>query len=473
MIIPIILCGGSGTRLWPLSRKSYPKQFLPLSSDKTLFQESLIRVSDRTTFKAPIIICNEMHRFIVGSQSSELNVRDATILIEPTARNTAPAITAAVLSNKKYSEEDIFLVLSSDHFIEDNNKLLSAVRNGIELSRKGLIVAFGVRPSEPNENYGYIEFTQDEEDKFEFKSFIEKPKLKEAKKLFNEKKYLWNCGIFMFKKGTFINEIKSFSPEIYFSVKESLNKSTFDLDFLRLDEEIFKKCPNISIDYALLEKTKNIGVVKLASNWSDLGTWQSLYNFKKKDSNGNVIEGDVIEHNSINSLIISPNRLTVTYGIENLFVVNTSDLTFIFNRNNSSSMMINTILSDLSNQRRKEKSDSEKCYRPWGWFESLLNDCSFQVKRLHINPKSKLSLQYHMHRSEHWVVVKGIAKVYKGEDFFILKKGDSIYIPKEEKHSITNETSEELIIIEIQSGNYLGEDDIVRLEDIYGRIKES
>jgi len=471
MIIPIILSGGSGTRLWPLSRGSYPKQFLPLASKKSLFQETLLRVSDRNFFSEPIIICNEAHRFIAGFQSTEIGINSFRIIVEPTSKNTAPAITASVLSNNQHSDEDIFLVVSSDHLIENRSEFRSAVEKGAQICINDLIVIFGTEPSEPNTNYGYIKYSHDSKNRLVFEGFTEKPIFEKAKEFFEEKNYLWNCGIFMFKKRTFINEIKSLSPEMYDFAKASVDNAKEDLDFLRLDASNFSNCPNISIDYALLEKTRKIGLVNLKTSWSDLGTWQSVFQSKQKDDNNNVIEGDVLKYDSSESLIISEEKLTVVSGVKDLIVVNTSDVTLIATKSSYDKTMVNLILSDLSKLNRNEKTDNQKCHRPWGWYESILKHQTFQVKRLHINPKSKLSLQFHKFRSEHWVVVKGVAEVIKGKNIYRLEKGDSVFINTGETHSISNERDEELVVIEVQSGSYLGEDDIVRLEDIYGRTR--
>lgn len=471
-IIPVILSGGSGTRLWPLSRAQYPKQYLRLLNENTMLQETILRLEGINNLSEPIVICNSDHRFFVAEQMQQIDIDNPTILLEPNSRNTAPAIAAAAFQALKNGNDNntILLILSADHSIENIRVFHDAIKIGAKQALEGKLVTFGVQPKNANTNYGYIKGIKDDENKevYLVEEFIEKPNQKNAEKYIKQGNYLWNSGIFMFDIETIIKELTLFSKEMIMYVKQSVENSSKDLDFIHLEKKSFRLCPDDSIDYALMEKSDNVVVVPLASNWSDIGSWHAIYDAGIKDNNGNVIQGDVFHQETINSYIYAKHHLVATIGLKDLVIVDTPNATLIASK--VQSHKIDNILSQLKQQEREEQHSHRKVYRPWGWYDSIETGKNFQVKRLHINPGAKLSLQKHDHRAEHWVVVKGTATAVKGEDLITLTEGQSIYIPVSVKHSLENLEDIPLEIIEVQSGSYLGEDDIVRLEDIYGRI---
>lgn len=468
-IIPVILSGGSGLRLWPLSRSEYPKQYLPLIGDRTMLQQTILRLNGLKNLAKPVIVCNSDHRFLVAEQCQQINIEDLTILLEPTGRNTAPAIAAAAIQSLKFSNDSILLVLSADHIIKDIAAFHKAINIAINKALDSKLVVFGIEPNSPNTNYGYIRFSSEENNgSYVVNEFKEKPDLKTAEEYLKKKKYFWNSGMFVFQTTIFLNELKKYSPNIVKAVSNSISASIQDLDFVRLDEESFKLSPSESIDYALMEKSKNVEVVPLNAKWSDIGSWSSLYDTASKDSNKNVIEGDVITQNTFNSYFYAKNHLVAAIGVENLIVVDTPDVTLIAKNDNEQD--IKSFLTLLENNNRKEFSRNRKVYRPWGWYDSIEKGMHFQVKRLNISVGAKLSLQMHHKRSEHWVVVKGIAEVVNGDNRLTLYEGDSTYISIGTKHSLENKSNEILEVIEVQSGTYLEEDDIIRFEDIYGRV---
>jgi len=466
MIVPIILSGGSGTRLWPLSRKLQPKQFMPLINDTTLFQDTILRLPPEA--KNPIIICNEDHRFLAAEQLRQINKTSNGIILEPIGRNTAPAIAIAALKLYKNSEDPILLVLPADHQIKDIISFHESIKIAKKLALKNKLVAFGIRPDKAEAGYGYIETEKNNNSEFqEIKSFKEKPTQEVAYKYFKSGRYLWNSGMFMFKASVFLNELKKFEPKIFNYCKKSLQKKHKDLDFIRLVKDEFIKCPDKSIDYAIMEHTEESTVVLLDAQWSDVGSWDSLMSTKLKDKDGNVTEGDVILEKVKNTFTHSSNRLISLAGIENLIIIDTIDALLITNKNNSQD--IKNIVEKLNNQNRSEAINHRKVIRPWGYFDSIKAGNGFQVKKLCVNPNAKISLQKHKYRSEHWVVICGVAKITCGEKKFILTKNQSTYIPKGEIHRLENYGDELLEIIEIQTGEYLGEDDIIRLEDDFHR----
>jgi mannose-1-phosphate guanylyltransferase/mannose-6-phosphate isomerase len=467
-IIPVILSGGSGSRLWPLSRQQYPKQYLPLVGKNTLIQETILRLDGLDNLLDPIIICNVDHRFLVAEQCQQINTTNPTILLEPVSRNTAPAIAAAALQSLKICEDAILLVLSADHSIQDVRAFHQAIDIAIRQVQSGKLVTFGIVPKDANTGYGYIKSFNDKNDgAYKVEHFVEKPDLQTAEKYIEQGNYLWNSGMFMFQASTLIDELTSYSPDIVKSVNNSIVKSIQDLDFIRLDEQAFKSSPSESIDYALMEKSKNIVVVSLDAQWNDVGSWSALYDIGKKDDKGNVVQGDVITKDAVNTYINATNHLVVAIGVQDLVIVDTPNATLISTQDKSQE--VKKIVEYLQSQGREEQFCHRKVYRPWGWYDSIESGVHFQVKKLHINPGAKLSLQYHNQRAEHWVVVKGVANVVNGDKVISLIKGESTYIPVGTRHSLENTMQEYLEIIEIQSGSYLGEDDIVRLEDSYGR----
>ena len=467
-IIPVILSGGSGTRLWPLSRKQYPKQYLPLASDNTMLQETILRLNGIDNLSDPIIVCNSDHRFLVAEQCKQIGIISPIILLEPIGRNTAPAIAAAALQSLKKSDDSVLLVLSADHVIQD----IEAFHRAIDIARKqaqtGKLTTFGIIPTDANTGYGYIKLSKDINDgAYNAEEFIEKPDLKTAKSYLGQGSYLWNSGMFMFQPDVLIDELTTHSPDIVASVKDAINNAAQDFDFIRLNKEAFELSPSNSIDYALMEKSKSVVVVPLDVGWSDVGSWTALYDLGVKDRHGNVINGDVVIQNTTNTYINANHHLVVAIGVDNLIVVDTADATFIATQHKAQE--VKSIVESMQANSRRESDIHRKVYRPWGWYDLLECGKHFQVKRLHINPGAKLSLQMHHKRAEHWVVVNGSAFVTNGNDVFTLTEGESTYIPIGERHSLENKSNTPLEVIEVQSGIYLGEDDIVRYEDNYGR----
>ena len=481
-IIPVILSGGSGTRLWPLSREQYPKQYLPLIGSSTMLQETMLRLNGIVDLSDPIIICNADHRFLVAEQCQQIDITNPTILLEPVGRNTAPAIAAAALQSLKNSDDSVLLVLSADHVIQDIQAFHDAINIARKQAQTGKLVTFGIVPTDAAIGYGYIklhgELSTDKrgcpgvskhsnDSVYNVEEFVEKPDLKTAQSYLEQGNYLWNSGMFMFQADILIDELTTHSPDIVVSVKDAVNNAAQDLDFIRLDKVAFESSPSNSIDYALMEKSNNVVVVPLDADWNDIGSWSALYDIGVKDNNGNVINGDVIIQDTTNTYINANHHLVVTIGVDNLIVVDTPDATFIATQDKAQD--VKSIVEFMQDKNRCESGTHRKVYRPWGWYDSIECGEHFQVKRLQINPGAKLSLQMHHKRAEHWVVVNGSALVTNGNDVFTLTEGESTYIPVGVKHSLENKIDVSLEIIEVQSGAYLGEDDIVRYEDNYGR----
>ena len=466
MIVPVILSGGSGTRLWPLSRTFFPKQFINLINDTTLFQDTIMRLPNGVS--EPLIICNEAHRFIVAEQLRQIESGNIGIILEPVGKNTAPAIAIAAMKLLNDNKDPILLVLSSDHLIKNNQKFHYSIMVAKEIAEQKKLVAIGVEPSAAETGYGYIKIdNSDKSEYYNIISFTEKPNQKNAKKYLDSGNYLWNSGIFLFRASVYLRELEKFEPEIYTACKKSSKSVSIDSDFVRLDNIHFRKCPSKSIDYAVMEKTNDAVVVPFNGVWSDIGSWDTLWKAKPKDTNNNVIEGDVILDKVSNSYVYSSNRLVSATNLSDLIIIDTQDALLVSSK--KSSQNINNIVEKLKIDSRSEKDDNRKVYRPWGYFDSIDYGEGFQVKRLFINPGAKLSLQKHQKRAEHWVVVKGIALVTCGENIYKLTENQSTYIPKGEIHRLENCEKNPLEIIEIQTGNYLGEDDIIRLEDDYER----
>jgi mannose-1-phosphate guanylyltransferase/mannose-6-phosphate isomerase len=467
-VIPVILSGGSGTRLWPLSRKDHPKQYLSLIGKSTMLQETILRLEGLDNLDNPIIICNNDHRFIVSEQCKQINIANPTIILEPVGRNTAPAIAAAAFQSLMQSDNSILIILSTDHVIQDVEKFQKSIRLAIKQAKDGKLVTFGVVPKYAHTGFGYIKLSgETSRGVFNVEKFFEKPDLQTAQSFIEKGNFLWNCGIFAFQAKTLIDELKIHSSEIVKSVKESLDNATKDLDFIHLEAKSFTSSPSDSIDIALMEKSSNVVVVPLDLNWSDIGSWSALHEIGVSDIDGNVILGDVFTAETSNTYISANHHLVATIGIKNLVIVDTPNATLIACKDKTEE--VNKILDQLEEKNRDEQYSHRKVYRPWGWYDSIESGENFQVKRLHINPKSKLSLQAHKQRAEHWVVVSGTAYVINGKEVLTLNKGESTYIPLGVKHSLENKTTKPLEIIEVQSGSYLGEDDITRYEDIYGR----
>ena len=470
-IIPVILSGGSGTRLWPLSRKQHPKQYLPLAGDNTMLQETILRLDGLDNLADPVIVCNADHRFLVAEQCQQINIQNPVILLEPVGRNTAPAIAAAALQSLKITSDAVLLVLSADHIIQDVEMFHQAINIANSQARSGKLVTFGIVPTDANTGYGYIKASKDNADgAYKVEEFVEKPDLKTAQTYLEQSNYLWNSGMFMFQASVLISELSTHSLGIVASANDAINNAEQDLDFIRLDKQAFESSPSDSIDYALMEKSNNVVVVPLDVGWNDIGSWSALYDIGTKDSNGNVIQGDVITQDTTNTYINANHHMVATIGVNNLIVVDTPDATFIATKDKSQE--IKSIIVRLQSDNREECNNHRKVYRPWGWYDSIEYGEFFQVKRLHINPGAKLSLQMHNKRAEYWKVVNGTATATNGEEVLTLKKGESTYIPLGVTHALENKTNKSLEIIEVQSGTYLGEDDIIRFEDMYGRIKK-
>ncbi len=473
-IIPLILCGGTGSRLWPLSRASFPKQYLEIIPGNSIsfLQETIKRVRNLKNFDDPIIICNEDHRFIVAEQVRELGIKAKSILLEPTGRNTAPAITVASIKAFQGNKDSILLVLPADHIIQDEDRFIKTINKAQEFVRRGEIVTFGITPTKAETGYGYIE-SENELDSENLNGekiirFIEKPNKQNAIKFISDKRFTWNSGIFFFKTKDFLDQILIHCPDLYKLCKESLVKNQFDLEFQRLDKEQFSLCQNISIDKAIMEKT-NLGVVlPLNAGWSDIGSWESMWEVSKKDENRNVIYGKVILKDIKNSYLRSENKLIVGIGLENLIIVESNDAFLVAKKENSQD--VKNIVEYLEKKGMPEASNHKTIFRPWGNYTSISEGSNWQVKKIIVKPGQSLSLQLHNHRTEHWIVVGGSAIVEIDNEEKKLNQNESIFIPLGSKHRLSNKGKNNLILIEVQSGDYLGEDDIVRFKDNYGRL---
>lgn len=466
MILPVILCGGSGTRLWPLSRKSFPKQLLSFSNEDSLLQETAKRLVSIPEISSPTVICNDAYRFVIAEQLREIEIENPRIILEPCAKNTAPAVAVAALNANK---DDILLVLPADHQIKNLTRFQEGVAQAVSLAQAEYLVTFGIKPTTPETGYGYIKkgfaLTQAG---YQAEKFIEKPSLEVAKEYIGSGEYLWNSGMFMFRAESYLKELAQTQPEILAACQNALNKAKKDLYFIRLDEKSFTHCPNNSIDYAVMEKSQKVAVVPLSDiGWSDLGSWNAIYDAQSKDENNNVINGDVHAENVTNSYLHAQDRLLAVVGVSDHVVIETADAVLVAHKN--ASQDVKQIVTMLENKKREEVDNHLRVYRPWGYYEVLEKSPQYQVKCIMVKPGASLSLQMHKFRSEHWVVIKGEAEVMCGEERFVLKANQSTYIPAEHKHRLTNRSTDNLMLIEVQTGSYLGEDDIVRFDDVYGR----
>ena len=472
-LVPVILCGGEGSRLWPLSRKNYPKQFLNLNSqsDKSLLQQTQQRLKKIKDLSDPILICNDSHRFIVAEQMREIKVKPNSIILENIGKNTAPAITLAALQSLETKTDPILIVLASDHLIKDNKTFLKSLNSAINIAEKNKIITFGIKPTSAETGYGYIESAENLDYKTisgsEIKRFIEKPEKKIAESYLKDNRYSWNSGMFVFKASVILKELEIYAPKIIECCRNSLNNYVNDLDFIRLDKKEFSKCPSVSIDVAVMEKTKIGTVIPLAAKWSDIGSFESLWEYEEKNDQGNLIQGNVFLKNVKDSFFCSEDKLLVGFGVEDLIAINTFDATFITKK--ECSQEVKNLVSEMKKISIEEVSENKKGFRPWGNYLSIAKDKRWQVKILAVNVGASLSLQKHHHRSEHWVVVQGTAFVKIGKVENILYENQSVYIPAGVKHQLSNHGKSVLKIIEVQTGDYLCEDDIVRYEDKYGR----
>ncbi len=477
MLIPVILSGGSGTRLWPLSRELYPKQLLPLVGNHTMLQETARRLEGVADVAAPIIVCNESHRFMVAEQMLQLGTRPGAIILEPVGRNTAPAVAVAALvalaspvarKREKGEEEDpILLVLPADHVIRDLGAFREAVAAGRTAAEGGKLVTFGVVPDRPETGYGYIRKAKGEGPAYPVAEFVEKPSLETAVRYVQSGEYFWNSGMFMFRARAYLAELRRHAPAMLSACEDAVAAAKRDLDFTRLSAETFGACPSDSIDYAVMEKTGEAVVVPLDAGWSDVGSWSALQDALPRDAAGNVVSGDVITEGTRGSYLHATSRLIAAVGLTDHVVVETKDAVLVAPRDKVQD--VKALVSRLKAQGRYETSLHREVFRPWGSYDSIDNGDRFQVKRLVVKPGASMSLQLHHHRAEHWIVVSGTARITRGEETFLLGENESTFIPMGTKHRIENPGKVTLHIIEVQSGSYLGEDDIVRFEDVYGR----
>jgi mannose-1-phosphate guanylyltransferase/mannose-6-phosphate isomerase len=498
MIIPIILSGGCGSRLWPLSRDHYPKQFLPLIHETTMLQETQLRLNGLQNLAEPLVVCNESHRFMVAEQLRQAGCPAAAIMLEPVGRNTAPAAAVAVLQAQKAGDDPVLLVLPADHVIVDAETFRGAVVEGAKLAEAGKLVTFGIVPDKAETGYGYIKAgallagrgmrdaecenldsgcasdfrvtrtaSRVTDTAYEVETFVEKPDAATAEEYLASGDYYWNSGMFMFRASRYLEELEKFAPEMLSCCREALEKAQRDLDFVRLDAGAFGACPKDSIDYAVMEKTADAAVISLDAGWSDVGSWSALWEVGQADGAGNVMRGDVLTHDSRNCYLHSSGRMVAAVGLEDHVVVETADAVLVARRDRAQD--VKAIVEQLKQQGRGEALLHRRVNRPWGSYESIDHSERFQVKRITVNPGASLSLQMHHHRAEHWIVVKGTARITRGDETLVLSENQSTYIPLGVQHRLENPGLIPLELIEVQSGAYLGEDDIVRFDDKYGR----
>ncbi|MCE8014838.1 mannose-1-phosphate guanylyltransferase/mannose-6-phosphate isomerase [Halomonas sp. MCCC 1A17488] len=461
------MAGGSGSRLWPLSRQLRPKQFLPVTGEGSMLQETLRRLSP-LEHRAPLLICNEEHRFLVAEQLRQQGITDARILLEPEGRNTAPAIALAALQAVEEDPEALLLVLAADHLIKDVEAFHASIQHAQALAEQGQLVTFGVVPTHAETGYGYIQRGEGQGDfGFRVKRFVEKPDAATAEDYLATGNYYWNSGMFLFRASRYLEELERFQPAMVKACRAALAGAREDLDFTRLDAEAFQACPADSIDYAVMERTAHASVVPLEAGWSDIGSWSALWEVSERDAQGNACHGDVMLHDSHNLLVHADHRLVATVGVEDLVVVETKDAVLVARQDRVQE--VKQIVERLKAEGRSEHHNHREVYRPWGVYDSIDNGSRYQVKRITVKPGAKLSVQMHHHRAEHWVVVSGTAKVSIGEKTQLVSENESTYIPIGQVHALENPGKIPLELIEVQSGSYLGEDDIVRFTDRYGR----
>lgn len=466
MIFPTILSGGSGSRLWPLSRELCPKQFLPLVSDNTLLQETLLRL-EGLKLQSPILVCNEEHRFLAAEQLRRIGLLDHNIILEPVSRNTAPAIALAAFTALESEPGAVMLVLPADHVIDDAEMFRSVVRGAMPAAESGELATFGVVPKYPETGYGYIQRGEGVESGWAVENFVEKPDLPTAKGYLEDGDYYWNSGMFLFRADRYLEELKRHRPEMYDACKASVFSVKEELDFVRVDKDMFAECPSESVDYAVMENTDRAMVFPLDAGWSDVGSWSSLADVESRDDAGNTSKGDVIQHNSRNTYVFAENALVSTVGLDNMIVVQAKDAVLVAAKDRVQD--VKAVVQSLKSSNRPEYRLHREVYRPWGKYDSIDNGHRYQVKRITVKPGEKLSVQMHHHRAEHWIVVSGTANVTIDEKTTMVTENQSVYIPVGSVHALENSGQIPLELIEVQSGSYLGEDDIVRFEDRYGR----
>jgi mannose-1-phosphate guanylyltransferase/mannose-6-phosphate isomerase len=470
-MIPVILSGGSGSRLWPLSRKQFPKQFLALTGDDTLFQQTIKRLR-LPGMQPPLLVCNQEHRFIVQEQLKEQKLETQATLLEPFGRNTAPAVAIAAMKLLAEGRDELLLILPADHVLEDQPAFEAALQLAQKAAEHGEMVLFGIPASRPETGYGYIRSMADDSlprGVVRVQSFVEKPDEERARAFVESGDYFWNSGMFLFRASRYLEELKQHEPDIYDTCLLALERSTIEDDVVLIDAATFECCPDNSIDYAVMEKTSRACLVPLNAGWNDVGSWSSIWDVHAKDSNGNVTKGDVMVHNSRNCLVHGNGKLVSVIGLDNIVVVETKDAMMIAHRDHVQD--VKTVVKQLDAQGRSETQNHCEVYRPWGSYDSVDMGGRFQVKHISVKPGATLSLQMHHHRAEHWIVVSGTAEVTCDDKVFLLTENQSTYIPMTSVHRLSNPGKIPLEIIEVQSGSYLGEDDIERLEDVYGRSK--
>jgi mannose-1-phosphate guanylyltransferase len=470
MIVPVILAGGSGTRLWPLSRQTYPKQFLRLTGERSLLQETVLRSQSINSNEAPIIVCNQDHYFLCLDQLKEINQAKHSFVIEPVARNSAPAIVAAALEALKTKGDDaVLVVMPSDHHIDDLPNFKQTIDTAVSAAKNGYLVTLGVTPTSPETGYGYIKTSSEiTSNIFQVETFTEKPNKEIAEQFLKAGDYFWNSGIFIFKADCFLKEIKQYAPDILEAVTTSFTTGLQRDNYIRLNEDIFSTCRNESIDYAVMEQTKQAVMVPLTTAWNDLGCWNSVAKANNKDDNDNVVIGDVVTQNTESCYLHSEGKQLSTLGLKDHIIVNTKDSVLVAHKDYS--QQVKELVNTLKTNNSPLVHSHTKVFRPWGYYEGLISLENFLVKHIRVNPGEKLSLQMHNHRSEHWIVVSGVATVTCADKRFTLTEGESTFIPIKTKHCLENETDEPMYIVEVQCGDYIGEDDIIRFEDRYGRV---
>ena len=468
MILPIIMAGGTGSRLWPLSRELFPKQFQKLYGQTTMLQATVLRLQGLECLP-PLVICNEEHRFIVAEQLRQIGQLDHNIILEPTGKNTAPAIALAAIYAARHEDNPALLVLAADHVVLDEEAFRAAVVQAQVPVKQDKLVTFGIVPQSPETGYGYIKYDPNAGDQSGFivEQFVEKPDLATAKAYLENGNYLWNSGMFAFKAQNYLNELKNHRPDIYSACSNAMQSVDIDLDFIRINKESFFACPAESIDYAVMEKTNNAVVIAMDAGWSDVGAWSSLWEVSDKDKDDNVITGDVLTVDSHNNYIFAETGLVATVGLDNTIVVQTKDAVLVASKDKSQE--VKRIVNQLKADKRQEHSVHREVYRPWGKYDSIDSGHRYQVKCITVKPNERLSVQMHHHRAEHWIVVSGTAKVIVDGNEKLVTENESVYIPLGATHCLENPGKVDLEMIEVQVGSYLGEDDIVRFEDRYGR----
>jgi len=467
MILPVIMAGGSGSRLWPLSRALYPKQFLKLNGSGTMLQNTVTRL-EGLDCADPMLICNEEHRFIAAEQLRQLGELNHNIILEPAGRNTAPAIALAAFTAVSQGQDPVMLVLAADHIMQQPEAFRESVVKALPFAEQGKLVTFGIVPTGPETGYGYIERGAGQgESGFDVARFVEKPDADTAQQYIDSGKFYWNSGMFLFKASRYLEELKAHRPDIYNACEQAMTDVNADLDFVRVNKEAFLSCPEDSIDYAVMEKTQDAVVVPMDAGWSDVGSWSSLWEVSEKDTDGNVHQGDVMSHNANNNYVFAETGLVATVGIDDVVVVQTKDAVLVVKKDQVQD--VKKVVEALKKEKRSEFQLHREVYRPWGKYDSIDNGARYQVKRITVKPGEKLSIQMHHHRAEHWIVVSGTANVTIDDETAMVTENESVYIPIGSVHSLENPGKIPLELIEVQSGAYLGEDDIVRFEDRYGR----